>query len=199
MHSKKGFISFIFFFILSLILISTPFSQFNQDSLFPTYSSKITYNNHIHLKRALIPSTTQALTKTKLTLAFIDASKITTLLTGPVSISTQKLSTQLKDDIIRLNVLTNFLDLTTEHKKLTSSNSYIYCNSSLPQSPLPNYFITNDSSIISLWASCAPNIEIQHTKNSTILKIKDGFYLHTSHSQSKTQMNSKILPFEVIQ
>jgi len=188
MRSKKGFVSFILFFVLSFSILTLSISKtIPNSSLTPSYDYKLSYQTHIHLKRSFQPAVQSTLTDLKIQ-------------------TNRPITTELKYELIRFQILQKFSFLTSEYSNNSQFDCEYYCkdsglsstifptNSESPPAIFPSDFKT--PSLQFLWNQCAQNIEIYEDLSKTKVNI-NGFYLRTINKITKTQMDSKIESFEV--
>ncbi|MFH0927766.1 MAG: hypothetical protein V1822_04260 [Candidatus Micrarchaeota archaeon] len=202
MGSRKGFVSFILFFAASLILILALSPQPSRSSLAPAYASKITYDTHVGLKRTLAPSAKESLKTAQDKINEVEAAADTIAIANPpLSLQIKNFISQNRKRIITSFVLSGFEQAAEKYSASSGLQNFLHCKTpGIPQPWFSNISAPPDEQRWleqpSLWANCFPWVSVNTGINSTVVSIKEGFYLKTSNPLG-IEMDSKIEPFEV--
>ncbi|MFH1306760.1 MAG: hypothetical protein ABIH83_03875 [Candidatus Micrarchaeota archaeon] len=208
-QTKKGYISFIFFLLLSLTLL-TPllFNSIPPASISTSYSIQKTLNQQISFKRALPAASQKAFDDIKPFLQTLDSPQQTnlpitkTISTIPISISKHQLSTQtkkIKEEIIRIKILDSWAKLSKTWSSKTNTNISVYCLPAPNTPPIhPQTFSPStlpNKNFLRLWNSCASQINFDYTQNKTNIKIGPRVGVVASHTPTNTSVAGEILSF----
>lgn len=183
-HSKKGYASFVLFFLLSLILL-TPFILRSQNqsppSLASAFSAQEALNSHLSLSRSIAPIAQQAYDESK------------PALYAPTESSS--LTDDEKEQIVRAAILQKWSDFETSWNENSGANSNISCApSGVSQS---QYFPAPENlspSLFDFWQSCQNNIQFYYIPSRPTPKIVisrvvvESFYSNTNASV-KTELS----------
>lgn len=181
--SKKGYVSFIVFFMLSLLVL-LPLTT-HPDATQPlssSYASQTTLNEHIALKRAIANSSQYSYTQLKLMPSF------------------NSFGSKLKEEATRQEILATWSGVLLQYNTNPNFKASIICAppffGAMPQAPQPPAQLP--AALASLWASCASHITyITTAGNVEIVQINPKIILTTTHLPSNTSASSEIFPMEL--
>jgi len=183
MQTKKGFVSFFVFFLLSLSILALSASfHTSTPSISQAYDYKLSYHTHTNLKRAFHPAASLGVSKVQ---------------SPGISSPVLPLPIKQKEDLIRLSILNEFSSLCQDYSSISQFDCFYYCEPAPALFPLPNDSLLPSDFNLTNWVHCASHIEIVHTINQTKIRI-NGFNLRTNNRVTGAQMDSLIEPFEVV-
>lgn len=183
--SKKGYVSFILFFILSLVVLAPLTLQFQtppSPSIALALAAQESLNNHLAFSRSLLPAAQDAYDDTKLVLAAPAPSPLTE---------------DEKEQIVRAAILQKWSELEFVWNENSNANVKISCSPPAefqsqsipaPQSLPPN--------LSDLWQSCAKNIQFSYLQASPKITIS-GVLASSSYQSTNASAQTEIYPMEL--
>ncbi len=197
MQSKKGYVSFFLFILISIAILSISSQNVQPQSISGAYIFKSTHSDHVLLKRIFKPVIQDALSQVANTLRLLETADQLSISLGPFNKIVSNITQETQNDIVRVQVLHNLDSAMSSHSASSEFISSYFCDSSSYLSINEDHILYNSNCPLH-WLSCWNTIEVHNPLISQFnVKLADGMYLRTVHKKTNTTIQSKIQPFEV--